>query len=292
MCVPNISEGKNMTLIDKIASAVKTMQKVKLLEASSDRDHNRSVFGYLGEPAQVLEATKRLTDLALEGIDMSAHHGDHPRMGAVDVVPFIPIRNISNEEALQVAYEFGDYLGGKGVPVYFYEDAASTAERKNLAEVRKGQYEALKEKLKAEIWKPDRGPTLFNPQAGATAVGVRFSLIAFNVNLNTTNMEIANKIAGGVRNLSGGYRYVRAIGVNLTELGQVQVSMNLTNYTKTPIHRVVETIRSEAARYGITVARSEFVGPVPLNAVEELIQFYLQAHDFSVNQIIETNLLD
>ncbi len=292
MCVPNISEGKDLKLIDKIADAVKKTEKIKLLEASSDRDHNRSVFGYLGEPAPVLEATKKLTEIALEGIDMSRHKGDHPRMGAVDVVPFIPIRNISGEEALQVAYEFGDYLGGKGVPVYFYEDAASVTERKNLADIRKGQYEALAEKLKKEVWKPDRGPALFNPKAGATAVGVRFPLIAFNVNLNTKNMEIADKIARSVRNLSGGYRYVRAIGVNLTELGQVQVSMNLTNYTKTPIHRVVETIRSEAARYGVTVASSEFVGPVPLNALEELVQFYLQAHDFNVNQIIETNLLD
>ena len=292
MCVPNVSEGKDLTLIENIAAAVKTTQKVKLLEASSDRDHNRSVFGYLGEPAQVLEATKKLTEIALEGIDMSGHKGDHPRMGAVDVVPFIPIRNIGGEEALQVAYEFGDYLGGKGVPVYFYEDAASTAERKNLADIRKGQYEALEEKLRSEAWKPDRGPALFNPQAGATAVGVRFPLIAFNVNLNTTNMEIADKIARNVRNLSGGYRYVRAIGVNLTDLGQVQVSMNLTNYTKTPIHRVMETIRSEAARYGVTLAASEFVGPVPLNALEELVHFYLQAHDFKVNQIIETNLLD
>ncbi len=292
MCVPNISEGKDLTLIENIATAVKTTEKIKLLEASSDRDHNRSVFGYLGEPAQVLEATKKLTELALEGIDMSGHQGDHPRMGAVDVVPFIPIRNISGEEALQVAYEFGDYLGEKGVPVYYYEDAATKAERKSLADIRKGQYEALEEKLKDEIWKPDCGPMLFNPQAGATAVGVRFPLIAFNVNLNTTKMEIANKIARSVRNLSGGYRYVRAIGVNLTELGQVQVSMNLTNYTKTPIHRVVETIRSEAARYGVSVSGSEFVGPVPLNALEELINFYLQAHDFSVNQIIETNLLD
>ncbi len=292
MCVPNISEGKDLKLIDKIADAVRKTEKIKLLEASSDRDHNRSVFSYLGEPAPVLEATKKLTEIALEGIDMSGHKGDHPRMGAVDVVPFIPIRNISGEEALQVAYEFGDYLGGKGVPVYFYEDAASVTEHKNLADIRKGQYEALEEKLKKEVWKPDRGPALFNPKAGATAVGVRFPLIAFNVNLNTKSMEIADKIARSVRNLSGGYRYVRAIGVNLTELGQVQVSMNLTNYTKTPIHRVVETIRSEAARYGVTVASSEFVGPVPLNALEELVHFYLQAHDFNVNQIIETNLLD
>ncbi len=292
MCVPNISEGKNLALIENIALAIKETGQVKLLEVASDKDHNRSVFGYLGGPAAVLEATKKLTELALEGIDMRAHHGDHPRMGAVDVVPFIPIKDISSEEALLAAAEFGDYLGGKGVPVYFYEDAASKAERKSLADIRKGQYEALEEKLKDERWKPDRGPALFHPKAGATAVGVRFPLIAFNVNLNTANMEVADKIARSVRHLSGGYRYVRAIGVNLAELGQVQVSMNLTNYSKTPIHRVLETIRSEAARYGVTVAATEFVGPVPFNALEELVRFYLQAHSFTAGQVIEMNLLD
>jgi len=292
MCVPNISEGKDLQLIDKITTVVKNMKNVKLLEVSSDRDHNRSVFSYLGEPLLVMEATKKLTELALEGIDMRGHQGDHPRMGAVDVVPFIPIRNVTGEETLQVAYEFGDYLGGKGIPVYFYEDAATIAERRNLADIRKGQYEALEEKLRNKAWKPDRGPAHFNPKAGATAVGVRFPLIAFNVNLNTTSMEIADKIAMSVRNLSGGFRYVRAIGVNLAELGQVQVSMNLTNYTKTPVHRVLETIRSEAGRYGVTVAATEFVGPVPLDALEELVRFYLQAHKFSVSQLIETNLLD
>jgi glutamate formiminotransferase / 5-formyltetrahydrofolate cyclo-ligase len=292
MCVPNISEGKNLAFIDNIAAAVRNTGKVKLLEASSDSDHNRSVFGFLGEPDQVLEATKKLTDLALEGIDMAGHRGDHPRMGAVDVVPFIPLRNVSAEEALTVARTFGDYLGNKGVPVYYYEDAATVEGRRNLAVVRKGQYEALKEKLKDPAWAPDSGPAQFNAKAGATAVGVRFPLIAFNVNLNSNDLELANKIARGVRHLNGGYRYVRAIGVNLTELGQVQVSMNLTNYTKTPIHRVMETIRSEAARYGISIAGAEFVGPVPLNTLEELVRFYLQAHDFSVNQIIETNLLE
>jgi len=292
MCVPNISEGKNLVFINKIAAAISSTEKVKLLEASSDSDHHRSVFGFLGEPDQVLEAVKKLADLAIEGIDMTGHRGDHPRMGAVDVVPFIPLRNVTADEALTVARSFGEYLGSKGVPVYYYEDAATVEGRRNLAAVRKGQYEALQAKLKDPAWAPDSGPAQFNPKAGATAVGVRFPLIAFNVNLNSKDLELANKIARGVRHLNGGYRYVRAIGVNLTELGLVQVSMNLTNYLKTPIHRVMETIRSEAARYGISIAGAEFVGPVPLNALEELVRFYLQAHDFSVNQVIETNLLE
>ncbi len=292
MCVPNISEGKDLKLIDEIAALVRDTEQVKLLEASSDRDHNRSVFGYLGEPQSVLEATKKLTDLALEKINMAEHRGDHPRMGAVDVVPFIPIRNVTTAEALNIARQYGEYLGSKGVPVYYYEDAATRAERKNLADIRKGQYEGFAEKLKSEEWVPDCGPAVFNIKAGATVVGVRFPLIAFNVNLHTTNLEIAEKIARGVRNLNGGYRFVRAIGVKLADLGQVQVSMNLTNYTKTPVHRVMETIRSEAARYGVAVAGAEFVGPVPLNTLEEIIRHYLQVHDFSVNQVIETSLLE
>jgi glutamate formiminotransferase / 5-formyltetrahydrofolate cyclo-ligase len=291
MCVPNISEGKDVKLVEKIAAAVKSTEKVKLLEVSSDRDHNRSVFGYLGEPDQVLEATKKLINMTIEGIDMTMHRGDHPRMGAVDVVPFIPIRNVTGEDALKIAQECGAFLGDKKVPVYFYEDAASVPDRKNLADIRKGQYEALATKLKDPLWAPDCGPAQFNPKSGATAVGVRFPLIAFNVNLNTSNLEIADKIARGVRNLNGGYRFVRAIGVNLSELGLVQVSMNLTNFKKTPIHRVMETIRSEATSYGVTIASTEFVGPVPLDALEEIMKFYLQAHDFSVSQIIETYLL-
>jgi glutamate formiminotransferase / 5-formyltetrahydrofolate cyclo-ligase len=292
MCVPNISEGKNESLIDAIAGAVRSVEGIKLLEVSSDRDHHRSVFSYLGEPEKVLEATKKLADLAVDGIDMSGHRGDHPRMGALDVAPFIPVRNMTTAEAVVIARSFGSYLGSKGIPVYYYEDAATSAERKNLADVRKGQYEALAGKLKDPAWAPDAGPAVFNASAGATAVGVRFPLVAFNVNLNTTDISIADRIARGVRHLSGGYRFVRAIGVTLSEKGMVQVSMNLTNYTKTPIHRVMETIRFEASRYGVAIASAELVGPVPLEALEEVVRFYLQIDNFSVGQIIESNLLE
>jgi glutamate formiminotransferase len=292
MCVTNISEGKNPDLISEIAASVKNTTGVKLLEVSTDINHNRSVFSYIGEPSQVLAATKKLTDLSIQGIDMSVHQGGHPRMGAVDVVPFIPIRNLSTEEAIAVAREFGQYLGSKGVPVYYYEDAATTLSRKNLVNVRKGQYEALPAKLSDPLWAPDEGPATFNKKSGATAVGVRFPLIAFNVNLATSDITVAEKIARTVRHLSGGFRYVRAIEINLSDQGMVQVSMNLTNYQKTPIHRVMETIRSEAGRYGVSIASAELVGPVPLGALEELVAFYLQVHNFSISQIIESNLLE
>lgn len=291
MSVTNISEGKNEKLIGEAAEAVRSTAEVKLLEVSSDMDHNRSVFSYLGPPEKVLEATKKLAEVSIAGIDMTAHKGDHPRMGAVDVVPFIPVRNIETEEAVEIARQFGRYLGSKGVPVYYYEDAATSAERKNLVKVRKGQYEALQDKLKDSAWAPDEGPAKFNAKSGATAVGVRLPLIALNVNFNSDNLDLANSIARRVRHLNGGLRYVRAIGVNLSEKGMVQVSMNLTNYRETPIHMVMETVRSEASRYGLAVASAELVGPVPLEAMEEMVRFYVQVHDFSAEQIIETNLL-
>ncbi len=292
MCVPNISEGKDEKLIEIIATAVSDTGGVKLLEVSSDRDHHRSVFSYLGEPEKVLTASKALADLCLENIDMRTHSGDHPRMGALDVVPFIPVRNVTADEAVGIARSFGGYLGEKGVPVYYYEDAAKVPDRKNLATIRKGQYEALVEKLRQPAWVPDAGPAEFNSRTGATAVGVRFPLVAFNVNLDTTDISIAEKIAREIRHLGGGYRFVRAIAVTLSDKNMVQVSMNLTNYIKTPIHRVMETIRFEAARYGVSIAAAEFVGPLPLCALEEVVRFYLQIHDFSVNQVIETSLLE
>jgi len=291
MCVPNISEGKDKKLVAGAADAIRAVEGIKLLEVSSDRDHNRSVFSYLGEPEKVLAATKKLADLVLKEIDMSGHRGDHPRMGALDVVPFIPVRQVSNDEAIEIARSFGSYLGAKGVPVYYYEDAAASPQRKNLADIRKGQYEALPVKLKDPAWAPDEGPASFNATAGVTAVGVRFPLIAFNINLDTTDLSVADRIARGIRHLGGGYRHVRAIAVNLEDKGMVQVSMNLTNYSKTPIHRVMETVRSEAACYGVSVASAEVVGPVPLESLVAVARFYLQAHDFTVDQIIEANLL-
>jgi glutamate formiminotransferase len=291
-CVPNISEGRNLDLVEQVVEPLRQTAGVKLLDYSSDPDHNRSVLTYLGEPEAVLAATQAVALKALELIDMRGHHGSHPRMGAVDVAPFIPIRGINTAEAVDVARRFGQFLGDHGVPVYFYEDAATRPERVNLAAIRKGQYEALPKKLKDPAWTPDAGPAEFNPKAGATVTGVRFPLVAFNVNLRTTDLSIADRIAKAVRHISGGFRYVKAMGVALEEQGLVQVSMNLTNYTQTPLPRVLETIRMEAARHGVAVAGTEIVGAIPLGALEEVVKHYVQTHNFELSQVIETALLE
>lgn len=292
LCEPNISEGRDLEIVEQIVDQVRRVDEVKILDYSSNADHNRSVLTYLGEPAPVLEATKAMAAKALELIDMTKHQGSHPRMGAVDVVPFIPVRDIETEEAVEIARQFGKFAGGLGVPVYYYEEAATRPEREKLPKIRKGQYEALEEKLKDPAWAPDEGPATFNPKSGAVVTGVRFPLVAFNVNLRTADLSIADRIAKAVRHINGGYRYVRAIGLALEEEGMVQVSMNLVNYAKTPIPRVLETVRSEAARYGVNVAGTELVGPVPLDALEEVLKHYLQVHDFSMDQIIETALVE
>ena len=212
-------------------------------------------------------------------------------MGAVDVVPFVPVRNVSNEEALAIARAYGEYLGAKGVPVFYYEDAATRPERKLLVDIRKGQYEALPEKMKDEAWRPDAGPLAFIPQSGATVTGVRFPLVAFNVNLRTEDLEIGKAIAKRMRFSTGGLRYVRAIALPLEEKKMIQVSMNLTNYKETPIAVVYDMVRSLVATYGVSIAETELVGPVPLDALEGMVRHCLQVHAFSVEQIIETNLL-
>lgn len=292
LCEPNISEGRELRVVEHILEPIRRAAAIRILDINSDADHHRSVFTYLGEPEAVLEATKAMAARAFELIDMSKHQGSHPRMGAVDVVPFIPVRGIETEEAVEIARSFGEFVGKLGVPVYYYEEAATRPERDVLPKIRTGQYEALEEKLRDPAWAPDAGPAAFNPKAGAMVTGVRFPLIAFNVNLRTPDVSIADRIAKAVRHINGGYRYVRAIGLELEGTGMVQVSMNLLNYTKTPIPRVLETIRSEAARYGVNVAGTELVGPLPLGALEEVLKHYLQIHDFSMDQIIETALLD
>lgn len=291
MCVPNISEGKNLEIVEQVVGEIRRIEGVKILNYSSDPDHNRSVLTYLGQPEPVLEATKAMALKALELIDMTRHQGSHPRMGAVDVVPFVPVRGVETEEAVGIARQFGRFLAEQGVPVYYYEDAATRPERVNLAAIRKGQYEGVKEKLQDPDWAPDEGPAIFNPKAGATVTGARFPLIAFNVNLRTTDVEIARRIARAVRHINGGFRYVKAMGLALEEQNMVQVSMNLTNYTQTPIPRVLETIRMEAARHGVSVAGTEIIGPIPLGAIEEIIKHYVQTHDFDMSQIIEYSLL-
>ena len=292
MCVPNISEGRDLTIIGQVLQAIQAVEGVKIIDHSSDAHHNRSVLTYLGKPELVLEATKVMALKALDLIDMAAHQGSHPRMGAVDVVPFVPVRGVDTQEAVEVARQFGRFIGEKGVPVYFYEDAATRPERISLVDIRKGEYEGLVDKLKDPTWQPDEGPAVFNSRSGALITGARFPLVAFNVNLRTTDLSIAQRIAKAVRYINGGYRYVRAIGLALEDQGLVQVSMNLTNYARTPIPRVMESVRAEAARYGVSVAGTELIGPVPLGAMDEIVKYYLQAHDFSLDQVIETALIE
>jgi glutamate formiminotransferase len=292
MCKANISEGRRKEVLEGVAEAVREVPGVTLADWSGDPDHNRAVYTLLGSPEAVLEGAKALTDSALANIDMSTHEGEHPRMGAVDVVPFIPLREMETDEAVQVARNYGAWLGARGVPVYYYEYAATRPERESLPKIRKGQYEALPEKLRDPAWAPDEGPAEFNPRSGATVAGARFPLVAFNVNLKTQDLEVAQTIARAVRHINGGYRFVRGMGFALEDKGMVQVSMNLVNYEKTPVHRVLETIRSEASRYGVQIAGTELIGSVPLGALEEVVRFYLQTHDFAIDQIVETALLD
>lgn len=286
MAEVNISEGTDESLIEEVKYALLNGEPIELMDLNSNANHNRTVFTYKGSPEAVLNGTKRLAAKAIELIDMTTHSGSHPRIGAVDVVPFIPVKEMSIPETIEIAKEFGTYLGNQlGVPVYYYEDAASCEERKSLVRIRKGEYEALCERMKDPAWIPDEGPKEFNAKSGATVTGVRFPLVAFNVNLKTDDISIAKRIVKAVRGAAGGYQNVRAIALPLEERHIVQVSMNLTNYEKTPIHRVFETIRSEASQYGVLIEDCELVGPVPVYALEDVLKFYLRVHSFSMDQI-------
>jgi glutamate formiminotransferase len=280
----NISEGRDQELINQVKAAL-AQNEVEIIDVDSEPNHNRTVFTYIGGPGAVLQGTKDLAAKAVELIDMTKHTGSHPRMGAVDVVPFIPVKDMTTEETVEISREFGRFLGSLGVPVYYYEDAATRPERTNLVNIRKGQYEALPEKMKNEEWQPDEGPFEFVPKSGATVTGVRFPLVAFNVNLRTDDIDLGKKIVKAVRGATGGYQNVRAIALPIEEGKMIQISMNLTNYSKTPIHRVFETVKSEAISYGVQVAGTELVGPVPLDALKDVLDHYLQAHHFSMEQI-------
>jgi len=291
-CIPNISEGRDPEKISLIAEEVKRHKGVKLLDLSSDPDHNRSVFTFIGDPLDVKEATLAMALKAIELIDMREHKGGHPRLGAVDVVPFVPIQGIGMEEAVQIAREFGKELGSRGIPVYFYEESASLPERRDLPTIRKGEYEGLNERLKDPKWKPDEGPDQFNPKSGATVVGARFPLIAYNINLQTDDLSLAKEIAKKVRFKDGGFPHVRAMGVDLKGRGMVQVSMNLTNYRVTNIAEVFEFVKSEAQKKGVEIADSEIVGLIPIGALEGVVQYYLKYPKFSTHQIIEQRILE
>ena len=290
-CVPNFSEGRNSQNIETIVAAFRSKKGVKLLDYQTDADHNRMVVTVVGEPDALKAAVIEAVGCAIDVIDMRSHQGQHPRMGATDVVPFIPIKKVSMEETVAFSKEVARETAKKySLPVYLYEKSASRPERQNLAHIRKGQFEAMAEKIKQPEWKPDFGPQKIHPRAGVTAMGARMPLVAYNVNLDSSNMEIANEIAKKVRHISGGLRYCKGIGIELKDRGQVQVSMNMTDYTRTALYRVFELIKVEARRYGVNVIGSEIVGLVPMEALMDTAAYYLGLEGFSMEQVLETRI--
>lgn len=288
-CIPNFSEARRPEVIDQIVAAIQAVNEVKLLDRSSDLDHNRTVLTFAGSPAGVEEAAFRAIKTAAELIDLDAHTGEHPRIGATDVVPFVPLRGATMDECIAIAKRLGERVGGElSIPVYLYEAAATRPERANLENIRKGQYEGLKTEIESDPnRKPDYGPSKL-PKAGATVIGARNPLIAFNVYLTTDDVNIAKKIAKAVRHSTGGLRYVKGLGLLVD--GRAQVSMNLTNFHETPIARVVEFIRREAQRYGVGIHHSELVGLIPQEALVDAAVWYTQLDAFSPEQILESRL--
>lgn len=290
-CVPNFSEGRRHKVIDAIVAAVGGVAGANVLDVKPDADHNRTVVTFVGEPEAVEEAAFRGIAKAAELIDMDAHQGEHPRVGAADVVPFVPIQGVTIDECVAIAARLGARVGSElGIPVYLYEAAATNPARRNLADVRRGEYEGLKQEIAFNpAREPDFGPKRLG-KAGATIIGVRPPLIAFNVYLTTSDVSVAKKIARAVRGSSGGLRYVKALGLSVE--GQAQVSMNLTDHRRTPVHRVMEMIRREAARYGVGVASSEIIGLVPQQALLEAALYYLQLDGFAPDQVLESRLAE
>ena len=292
-CVPNFSNGRDKEIIEKIVDEVRKEENVKLLDYSSDKDHNRTVVTFIGEPKNVIEAAFNACKKASELIDMTKHTGEHPRMGATDVIPLIPISDVTEEEAIEMSKKLGERIGKElNISIFLYEKSASAAHRQNLADVRRGQYEGMAEKLKEDMWQPDFGPNELNVKSGVTAVGVRMPLVAFNVNLDTDDLSIAKKIAKAIRGSSGGYRHCKALGIEITERNIVQVSINMVDYTRTPLYRVFDTIEREANRYGVNVIGSEIIGLVPMAALIDCADYYLKIEDFSHSQILEKRIFE
>jgi len=290
-CVPNVSEGRRAEIIDEMAAAIGGVTGVRLLDHSSDASHNRSVFTLAGDAEGVRNAVLALVARAVADIDLRTHRGEHPRLGAVDVVPFVPIEGVTMMECVELARQVGAEIARRfNVPVFLYEEAATNPARRNLEDIRRGEFEGLAAKMRAPEWAPDFGPVTPHPSAGATVVGARMPLIAYNINLATDRLDVAKKIAAAIRQSSGGFRYVKAAGFRLENRGIVQVSMNLTNFEKTPIFRVFETVKREAARYGVAILESEIVGLVPSAALTGAAEFYLQLEGFNDDQILENKL--
>ena len=292
-CVPNFSEGRDLEKVEKIVDSFRGKEGVKLLDYSSDKDHNRTVVTLVGEGEALKNAMIDAIGKAITLIDLREHKGEHPRMGACDVVPFIPIRNVTMEDAIALAKEVGKEVSEKySLPIFLYEKAATNPERENLAKVRKGQFEGMKEKLQDPNWTPDFGPKEVHESAGVTAVGARMPLVAFNVNLDTSNINITDAIAKKVRFIGGGLRFCKAMGVELKDRGITQVSMNMTDFTKTSLYRAFEMVKMEAKRYGVNVVGSEIVGLVPMEALIDVAAYYMGIEDFTMDQVLESRLME
>jgi glutamate formiminotransferase len=291
-CIPNFSEGRDAAKVDAVAAAVSAVPRVVVLDRTMDADHHRSVITFAGEPEAAAEAAFRAAERAVALIDLNEHAGEHPRMGALDVLPFVPIKGVTMGECVDLARRAGERIARElGVPVYLYEQAATRPDRVDLADVRRGEFEGLREEIGVNPDRaPDFGAARLHPTAGAVAVGARAPLIAYNVNLHTEDLSVARKIAEAVRGRSGGLRYVKALGFELRERRQVQVSMNLVNYEATPIFRAFEMVKSEAERYGVAVAGSEIVGLVPQAALNACADFYLRVENFSEDLVLEHRL--
>ncbi len=290
-CVPNISEGRRPEVINALAATLRAVPGMRVLDVQSDATHNRSVFTLAGTAAALAEGIPKLFEGAIAAIDLRTHTGEHPRLGAVDVVPFIPIEGVTMAACVELAKAVAaDVARRFALPVYLYEDASTDPARKNLEDIRRGEFEGLAAKMAQPAWAPDFGPAAPHASAGASVIGARMPLIAYNINLATDRLDIARKIAAAVRMSSGGLRFVKAMGIPLADRGIVQVSINLTNYQKTPMFRVFELVKREAERYGVQVIESEIVGLVPSAALTQTAEYFLRLDGFSSGQILENKL--
>lgn len=291
-CIPNFSEGRDPQIIEAIIDTIRSTPGVTLLDHSMNGDHNRSVVTFIGSPEGAQAAAFAACKKASEIIDMEKHHGEHPRLGATDVIPFVPISGVTMAECVELARGLGQKIAQElQIPVYLYEEAAIRPERRDLAYIRKGQYEGIKAEIGVKPERdPDFGAPVMHPSAGAVVVGARMPLVAFNINLGTSNLDIAKRISKLVRARDGGFMHVKAMGVNLEERGIVQVSMNMVNYQRTSLYRVFETVKMEADRYGVPVIGSEIIGLLPMDALIDAAEYYLRIENFDRNQVLEKRL--
>lgn len=292
-CVPNFSEGRDRKKIDAIVEPFRGKKDVKLLDYSNDEDHNRMVVTVVGEPEPLKQALLEAIGVAVKLIDLTKHQGQHPRMGAVDVVPFIPIKGCTMDEAIALSKEVGQKIAELyDIPVYLYEKSASAPSRENLAAIRKGEFEGFAEKIKLPEWAPDFGKAVQHPTAGTVAVGARMPLVAYNINLNTPSLDIAHGIAKRIRFIGGGLRFCKAMGVELKDRGITQVSINMTDFTRTHLYQAMEMVRFEARRYGVSVVGSEIIGLVPMEALVDTASYYLGLEGFSMDQVLESRIME